>query len=69
MKLNRKTRLQLKIQTGLFVVLFIALSGLLAWLSTQYHFTVDLTSNQRNSLSPASVRLLTQPDGTTRVSH
>ncbi len=67
MKLNRKTRLQFKIQTGLFVVLFTGLVGLLAWLSTQYHFTIDLTANQRNSLAPATVRLLKQLEQPVRL--
>ncbi len=58
MKINKKTHLQLKIQSGLFVVLFIAFSGVLAWLSTQYKFSIDLTANQSNSLSAASLRLL-----------
>lgn len=58
MKINTKIRLQLKIQSGLFVVLFIAFTGILGWLSTQYKFTFDLTANQRNSLSEASLRLL-----------
>jgi len=58
MKLNKKTRLQLKIQSGLFIILFLGFIGLLAWFSTQYTFTVDLTANQRNSLSAPTLRLL-----------
>ncbi len=58
MKINNKTRLQLKIQSGLFVVLFVAFIGILAWFSTQYKFNIDLTANQSNSLTAASLRLL-----------
>ncbi len=58
MLLNKKTRLQLKIQSGLFIVLFLSFIGLLAWLSTQYTFSVDMTENQRNSLSEPTLRLL-----------
>ncbi len=58
MKLNNKTRLQLRIQSSLFVVLFIGFVGLLAWLSTQYSFSIDLTANLSNSLSPPTQRLL-----------
>ncbi len=58
MIINTKTRLQLKIQSTLFVVLFVAFCGILGWLSTQYKFTIDLTANQSNSLSEASLRLL-----------
>lgn len=62
MKINRKTRFQLKMQSALFVVLIVAFTGLLAWLSTQYQFSVDLTANQRNSLSEPSMRLLQSID-------
>jgi ABC-type uncharacterized transport system involved in gliding motility auxiliary subunit len=58
MQLNRKTRLQLKIQSALFVALYVGVIGLLAWLTTQYYFTIDLTANQRNSLSNETIRLL-----------
>ena len=58
MLLNKKTRLQLKIQSGLFIALFLGFIGLLAWLSTQYTFSVDMTENQRNSLSEPTLRLL-----------
>jgi ABC-type uncharacterized transport system involved in gliding motility auxiliary subunit len=58
MKINRKIRLQLKFQSGLFVLLFVIFCGLLAWLSTQYKFSIDLTANQSNSLSVPTLRLL-----------
>jgi len=58
MKINVKTRLQLRLQSTLFVVLFIALIALLGWLSTQFKFTIDLTANHSNSLSRPTLRLL-----------
>jgi ABC-type uncharacterized transport system involved in gliding motility auxiliary subunit len=58
MKLNHKTRLQLRIQSTLFIVLFIGVTGLLAWLTQQYHFKIDLTASQSNSLSGPTLRLL-----------
>ncbi len=58
MEINRKTRIQLKVQSGLFVLLFIVFISLLGWLSTQYKFSIDLTSNQRNSLSEPTLRLI-----------
>jgi ABC-type uncharacterized transport system involved in gliding motility auxiliary subunit len=67
MKLNKKTRLQLRIQSGLFVILFIAFIGLLAWLSTQYSFSLDLTQSQRNSLSEPTVRLLKSIDQPVKI--
>ena len=67
MKINNKTRLQLKIQSGLFVVLFVAFIGILAWFSTQYKFNIDLTANQSNSLSGASLRLLKNIDQPVKI--
>jgi ABC-type uncharacterized transport system involved in gliding motility auxiliary subunit len=62
MQINPRTRLQLRLQSGLFVLLFIAVIGLLAWLSTRFNASLDLTANQRNSLSEASHRLLQSID-------
>lgn len=62
MQINRKTRLQLKLQSSVFVILILAFTGVLAWLSTQYQYSIDLTANQRNSLSEASLRLLRSVD-------
>jgi ABC-type uncharacterized transport system involved in gliding motility auxiliary subunit len=59
-KLNSRARLQLRIQSGLFLLLFISLLALLAWLSQRYPVTIDMSSNQRNSLSQETVRLLEQ---------
>ena len=62
MKLNSRVRLQLRIQSGIFLLLFIALLALLAWLSQRYPVTIDMSTNQRNSLSQETVRLLEQID-------
>ena len=58
MNVNSRMRWQLRIQSAAFVVLFVVLLGIGAWLSTQFRFSIDLTSNQRNSLSAESLRLL-----------
>ncbi|MDE2197222.1 MAG: GldG family protein [Gammaproteobacteria bacterium] len=58
MRVTRKSRLQLRFQNWSFVILFLVVIGLLAWLSTRYVYRADWTYGQRNSLSPASVRLL-----------
>lgn len=68
MKINQKTRFQLKLQSTLFTALFMALIGILAWLSTQYHFRIDLTANQRNSLSEPTLRLLGSIEQTVNIS-
>jgi ABC-type uncharacterized transport system involved in gliding motility auxiliary subunit len=58
MRVTRKSRLQLRAQSWGFVVLFLVIIGLLAWLSTRYVYNADWTYGHRNSLSPASVQLL-----------
>ena len=67
MKLNSRARLQLRIQSGVFLLLFIALLVLLAWLSQRYPVTIDMSSNQRNSLSQETVRLLENVDAEIEV--
>lgn len=58
MRVTRKSRTQVVAQNALFLVLFLAAIALLAKLSTQYVYEADWTYGQRNSLSPASVKLL-----------
>ena len=67
MKLNSRARLQLRIQSGVFLLLFIALLVLLAWLSQRYPVTIDMSSNQRNSLSQETMRLLENVDAEIEV--
>ncbi|HEV2111124.1 MAG TPA: GldG family protein [Gammaproteobacteria bacterium] len=62
MRVTRKSRRQLVLQNGLFLLLFFAAIALLARLSTQYHYEADWTYGERNSLSPASVQLLKSLD-------
>ncbi len=62
MKVSARTRLQYHIQSGVFVVLFVFLLGVLAWVSNRFPLSFDLSANQRNSLSPESVRLLDEID-------
>jgi len=63
MEVNQKTRWHLRSQSIVFVVLLLAIVGLLAWLSTRYNYQADWTANHRNSLSPASVALLKRMPG------
>jgi len=62
MNLNARTRLQIRIQSGVFLALFIALLAVLAWLSNRYPITIDMSANQRNSLSQETARLLENLD-------
>ena len=58
MKVTRRSRLLLRLQSLIFTVLFIAIIGMLAWLSTQYVYQADWTRGARNTISEGSRRLL-----------
>jgi hypothetical protein len=62
MRVTRKSRLEVLVQNVVFTLALLALTGLLAWLSTQYIYQADWTHGHRNSLSPASVQLLKSLD-------
>ncbi|MCL6556895.1 MAG: GldG family protein [Burkholderiales bacterium] len=67
MKLDRKTRLVLAFHHWVFIVLLLALLGLIAALTRQYHTSWDWTLNARNSLSPGSQALLAKLDGPVHI--
>jgi len=56
--INSSVRRQIRLQSGLFLVLFLATMALLAWLSQLYSLSIDLSANARNSLSDESQRLV-----------
>lgn len=63
MEITKKSHNQMRFQNIIFIILFSSIIGLLAWLSHQYRFESDWTANNRNTLSPASIKLLEQmPD-------
>lgn len=49
---------KLRIQSYFFTLLFLSISGLLAWFSTQHSISSDWTYGSRNSLTDSSVQLL-----------
>jgi ABC-type uncharacterized transport system involved in gliding motility auxiliary subunit len=61
-KINSRARLQLRLQSGVFLLLFIALLALLGWLSQRYPVSIDMSTNQRNSLSAETALLLENID-------
>ncbi len=63
MKVTKKTHLQLRFQNIIFILLFLIFMAMLAWLGQRYNVSIDLTENNRNTLSPASVELLKKIDG------
>ena len=56
--MDSRLRWQIRLQSGLFVVLFLAVVGLLGWLSQLNPLSIDLSANQRNSLSAETIRLV-----------
>ena len=60
MKVTSKVRLQLRLQSAVFLISFIILIAVLAGLSQQYRWIVDLTVSDRNSLSTPTIRLLNE---------
>jgi ABC-type uncharacterized transport system involved in gliding motility auxiliary subunit len=58
MEITPKSRRLLRLQSLLFVALFLGVLGTLAWLSTRYSFQADWTASGRNTLSEDSRRLL-----------
>ena len=67
MKVTRRSRLLLRLQSLVFAVLFIAIIGMLGWLSTQYVYQADWTTGARNTISDGSRRLLEGMDQVVQI--
>jgi ABC-type uncharacterized transport system involved in gliding motility auxiliary subunit len=67
MRATRESRLRLRLASTSFVVLLLAVVGLLMWLSRDYHLQFDWTHNSRNTLSEASRNLLKTLDKPVQV--
>ncbi|KAF0190668.1 MAG: hypothetical protein FD165_2570 [Gammaproteobacteria bacterium] len=63
MEVTRKSRRRIRLQNALFILLLLAVAGVLAWLSTVYHYQADWTAASRNTLSDSSRLLLDKIDG------
>lgn len=68
MQVTDKTHLQNRIQTIVFISLFLVCMGLLAWLSTRYTYHADWTADGRNTLSESSQMLLDRIEGNIDIS-
>jgi len=64
---NKKLRLRLLIQNGLFVLLLLLLVGLLGYLGRENSIQWDISQNGRNTLSQGSVEVLQKMDGPVTV--
>lgn len=67
MQVTPKSRLQIRLQNILFVVLFLAVIGLLAWLSQHYRYEGDWTASGRHTLSEATVTVLEKMHGPVEI--
>jgi len=63
MQVTPRSRQLVRLNNWLFVVLLLAVAGLLGWVSTRYSYEADWTANGRHSLSEASVTLLQRIKG------
>ena len=63
MLVTRKSKLQLKAQSIIFTFLFLAVLGLIAFLSLRYNYQADWTAGNRNTLSDPSQKLLVTIEG------
>ena len=67
MKAGSRLRLQLLLQNGVFAVLLVGVAILIVWLLRDNRAQWDLTQNQRNTLSKATVDALKKMDGAIQV--
>ena len=62
MKIVKNTHRQLRIQNYSFVILFLAVTGFIAYLSSEHNFQFDWSTANRNTLSSTSIELLSRLD-------
>lgn len=62
MEMNKKTRTEFRFQNLIFIILFLGIIGLLAWLSQRYSIDADWTATGRNTLNQATIKLLSRMD-------
>jgi ABC-type uncharacterized transport system involved in gliding motility auxiliary subunit len=67
MEINATTRVILKVQSAIFVLLLLVVVGLLAWVSNRFVLQFDWTAAGRNTLSEASQKLLGQLEGPMQI--
>ncbi len=67
MNINRKLRFQLFVQNWVFLVLFLTLVGLLAFVTKQFHFERDVTQSARNQLTEGSAKVVKKMKGPVNI--
>jgi len=68
MQITPRARLLLRLQGWIFIALFTAVIGLLAWLSTIYVYQADWTAGGRNTVSEDTRKLLAELTGPVTIS-
>ena len=63
MEVTKQSRLNIRIQSIIFMLLFISCVCLLAWLTNKYNAQFDWTASNRNTLSNASIELVKKMAG------
>ncbi len=58
MEINKQSKRNIKFQNYTFLILFLTITILLAWVSKKYSVEYDWTSSKRNKLSEATVELV-----------
>ncbi|SFU73800.1 ABC-type uncharacterized transport system involved in gliding motility, auxiliary component [Nitrosomonas eutropha] len=64
---NKKSGLRSRWQNDLFIALFLVLTGVLGYLALEFRTQWDLSQNNRNSLSQASIDILQKFDGPVQI--
>lgn len=67
MEVTRRLRLQLAVQSGLFLLLLVLLVALLAYFAREYRSELDVTRGARNTLSATTLSALRQMQGPVSV--
>ncbi len=67
MEVSDKTRRRIRLQDGLFYVLFLTAVGLAAWLSTRYEIEADWTASGRNTPAPQTLAVLEKLEGPVHI--
>ena len=67
MEITAKSRFWLRAQSLLFTLLFLAIIGTLAWLSTRYQLQADWTASGRNTLTSDSRKVLDTLEAPVRI--
>lgn len=63
MKVTKRRRTYLHLQNFLFVILLLCVAGLVGWVSQRWQLRFDWTYGHRNSLTPATLKVLSKLNG------